>query len=325
MKALVCTELGPIENLRVEELPAPIVKPGHVVVDVKSCGVNFPDTLIVQGKYQQKPPLPFAPGMEVAGIVNTVGEGVEHLQPGDHVLALPGWGGFAEQVLVNASRVVALSKSIDFNTAAGFMLTYGTSHHALIDRGQLKADETLLVLGAAGGVGLSAIDIAKTIGAKVIAAASSDDKLALCGEYGADELIDYGREDLKERVKELTNGKGVDMVYDPVGGDFAEPALRATGWRGRYLVIGFAAGAIPKIPLNLTLLKGCSIVGVFWGSFTQREPENNHKAMAELLTWLQEGKLKPHVSAAYPLDQSLQALQDLVDRKAKGKIVVTMD
>ena len=325
MKALVCNELGPIENLRVEELPEPVIQSGHVVVDVKSCGVNFPDTLIVQGKYQQKPPLPFAPGMEVAGIVNAVGEGVEHVKTGDHVLALPGWGGFAEQVLVDAHRTVVLPKSIDFNTAAGFMLTYGTSHHALIDRGQLKANETLLVLGAAGGVGLSAIDIAKTIGAKVIAAASSDDKLALCRDYGADELIDYSREDLKERVKELTNGKGVDVVYDPVGGDFAEPALRATGWRGRYLVIGFAAGAIPKMPLNLTLLKGCSIVGVFWGSFTQREPENNQKAMDELLTWLQEGKLKPHVSAAYPLEQSLQALQDLVNRKAKGKIVVTMD
>lgn len=323
MKAVLCKEYGPPESLVVEDVEPLQPGPGQVVISVKGCGVNFPDTLIIQGKYQYKPEMPFSPGSEVSGIIKSVGENVDHLQPGQHVIAFPGWGGFAEEVIADAIKVTPIPNSVDFTTAAGFMLVYGTSHYALKDRAQLQPGETVLVLGAAGGVGLSAIEIAKVMGARVIAAASTDEKLELCKQHGADEVINYSHEDIKERARALTDGAGVDVVYDPVGGDFAEPALRATGWNGRFLVIGFASGTIPRIPLNLALLKGCSIVGVFWGDFTRREYDRNQENMRELIGWLQDGKLQPHVSSVYPLEQAATGLQDLLARKVKGKIVLT--
>ena len=323
MKAVLCKEYGPPESLTIEDIEPLQPGPGQVVIGVKGCGVNFPDVLIIQGKYQYKPEMPFSPGSEVSGIIKSVGEGVDHLHAGQHVIAFPGWGGFAEEVVADAIKVTPIPASIDFTTAAGFMLVYGTSHHALKDRAQLQPGETVLVLGAAGGVGLSAIEIAKVMGARVIAAASTDDKLELCKQHGADEVINYSHEDIKERARALTDGAGVDVVYDPVGGDFSEPALRATGWKGRFLVIGFASGGIPRIPLNLALLKGCSIVGVFWGDFTRREYDNNQENIRELIGWLQDGKLRPHISSVYPLEQAATGLQELVERRAKGKIVLT--
>ena len=322
MKAVLCKEYGPPEKLSVEDVAALKPGKGQVVVTVKACGVNFPDALIIQGKYQMKPPFPFSPGSEIAGIVKEVGEGVNGVKPGDRVIAFTFYGGYAEEVLAEAGQLMPMPPGLDFTTASAFVLTYGTSHHALKDRGELKAGETLLVLGAAGGVGLAAIEIGKILGARVIAAASSQDKLDVCREHGADELINYTTEDLKDRLKELTRGKGVDVVFDPVGGEYAEVALRGTAWRGRYLVIGFAGGDIPRIPLNLPLLKGCSVVGVFWGSFTGREPDRNRQDLAELVGWLNEGKLKPHVSATYPLEGAAQALQDIMDRKVIGKVVL---
>lgn len=322
MKAVLCKEFGPPEKLSVENIDALNPGKGQVVVTVKACGVNFPDTLIIQGKYQFKPPLPFSPGSEIAGVIKEVGEGVSSVKPGDRVIAFTTWGGFAEEVVAEAVQLIPMPPGLDFKTASAFVLTYGTSHHALKDRAELKTGETLLVLGAAGGVGLAAIEIGKILGARVIAAASSQEKLDVCRQHGADELINYTTEDLKERLKELTKGKGVDVVYDPVGGSYSEVALRGTAWRGRYLVIGFTAGDIPRIPLNLPLLKGCSIVGVFWGSFTSREPEHNRQDLYELLGWLNEGKLKPLISATYPLEGAAQALQDMMDRKVKGKVVL---
>ena len=241
---------------------------------------------------------------------------------GDHVIAFTGWGGFAEEVITEASKLITLPGDIDFVTAAAFTLVYGTAHHALKDRAQIKAGETLLVLGAAGGVGLASVELGKVMGAHVIAAASSAEKLAVCKQHGADELIDYTTEDLRERIKALTGGNGVDVIIDPLGGAYSEPALRSIAWKGRFLVIGFAAGDIPRIPLNLTLLKGCSIVGVFWGSFTEREPEHNQENLHELLSWLAQGKLKPHISETYPLEGAAQALNDVLNRKVKGKAVL---
>jgi NADPH:quinone reductase len=291
---------------------------------VKACGVNFPDTLIIQGKYQLKPDMPFTPGSEIAGIVKEVGEGVEHVQVGEHVIAFTGVGGFAEEVAADAAKLIKMPSGMDFATAAAFTLVYGTSHHALKDRAQLKSGETLLVLGAAGGVGLAAVELGKVMGAHVIAAASSAEKLAVCQQHGADELINYSTEDLKERVKALTltRGKGVNVIFDPLGGTYSEAALRSIAWNGRMLVIGFAAGDIPRIPLNLTLLKGCSIVGVFWGSFTEREPQRNQEHLQELLTWFAQGKIKPHISATYSLEQAADALNDVMNRKVKGKVVL---
>ena len=273
MKAVLCKQFGPPESLVVEDLPSPIPGKGEVVVSMKAASVNFPDVLIIQNKYQFKPPLPFSPGSELAGVVKSVGEGVTAFKAGDPVIAFTTYGAFAEEVKVESGRLVPIPEGMDFNSAAAFLLTYGTSDHALRDRGALKAGETLLVLGAAGGVGLAAIEIGKALGARVIACASSADKLAVCREHGADDTINYATEDLRERVKQITAGKGVDVVYDAVGGPYTEPALRSTAWRGRLLVVGFAAGDIPKIPLNLTLLKGCSIVGVFWGDWVRREPQ----------------------------------------------------
>ncbi|HEX5691562.1 MAG TPA: NADPH:quinone oxidoreductase family protein, partial [Roseiflexaceae bacterium] len=318
-------EYGPPNRLVLEELPSPVPGDGEVLIRVAACGVNFPDTLIIQGKYQFRPPLPFAPGSELAGTIAAVGAGVKHLAVGDRAIAFIGWGGFAEEVVADAKRVFRMPDAMDFVTGATFVLTYGTSYHALVDRAQLKPGETLLVLGAAGGVGLAAVQIGKALGARVIAAASTEEKLALCLNHGADAAINYSSEDLKARIKDLTGGKGADVVYDPVGGDYSEAALRSTAWGGRFLVIGFAAGEIPRIPLNLPLLKGCSIVGVFYGDWTTREPQRNQEHLAEMLAWLRAGKLAPHISARYPLEQAAAALDDMLDRKIMGKAVVVMD
>lgn len=322
MKAVLCKEYGPPDSLVLAEVEPLRPGKGQVVISVKACGVNFPDTLIIQGKYQLKPDMPFTPGSEIAGIVKEVGEGVEHVQVGEHVIAFTGVGGFAEEVAADAAKLIKMPSGMDFATAAAFTLVYGTSHHALKDRAQLKSGETLLVLGAAGGVGLAAVELGKVMGAHVIAAASSAEKLAVCQQHGADELINYSTEDLKERVKALTRGKGVNVIFDPLGGNYSEAALRSIAWNGRMLVIGFAAGDIPRIPLNLTLLKGCSIVGVFWGSFTEREPQRNQEHLQELLTWFAQGKIKPHISATYSLDQAADALNDVMNRKVKGKVVL---
>jgi NADPH:quinone reductase len=322
MRAVLCRSYGSPEQLVVEELPDLQPSSGQAVVTVKACGVNFPDTLIIAGKYQFRPEPPFSPGGEVAGVVKAVGEGVTNVKPGDRVIALMPWGGYAEEVATDATRLVPIPDGVSFVQAAALLTTYGTTIYALADRAQMKPGETLLVLGAAGGVGLAAIQLGKLMGARVLAAASSAEKLALCKREGADELIDYSKEDLKERVKTLTKGAGVDVVYDPVGGSHSEAALRATAWNGRLLVIGFAAGEIPKIPLNLTLLKGASIVGVFWGQFTLREPKAAAAQFAQLLAWVAEGKLTPHVHAELPLTEAAAAMRLLLDRKVQGKVVL---
>jgi NADPH:quinone reductase len=322
MRAVLCKAYGPPESLAIEEVESPAPGPGEVVISVKASGVNFPDVLIIQNKYQVKPPLPFSPGSEVAGIIKAVGEHVTHVKPGDAVFAFTVYGGFAEEVKTDAKRLLPIPAGMTFATAAAFGLTYATSDHALRDRGELKAGETLLVLGAAGGVGLAAVEIGKALGARVVACASSDDKLAVCREHGADETINYATEDLRERIKAITGGKGADVIYDPVGGPYTEPALRSIAWRGRLLVVGFAAGDIPKIPLNLTLLKGCAIVGVFWGEFTRREPERFAQEMRQLGQWYAEGRIRPHISATYPLDRAADALNDMAQRRVVGKVVL---
>ena len=323
MKAVVCKQYGPPESLTFEELPSPTAAAGEVVVSVKAASVNFPDFLIIQNKYQFKPPLPFSPGSELAGVVKEVGSGVSGWRSGDRVIAFTTYGAFAEEVKTEANRLLPLPEGMDFVTGAAFLLTYGTSEHALADRGELKKGETLLVLGAAGGVGLAAIEIAKALGARVIACASSEEKLAVCREHGADATINYAAEDLRERVKALTEDRGVNVVYDPVGGPYSEPAFRSLAWRGRLLVVGFAAGEIPKLPLNLALLKGASIVGVFWGDFARREPQRFRASVEQLGRWYREGKLRPHVSQTLPLAQAAEAINLLASRQAKGKIVLT--
>ncbi len=324
MRAVICKQYGPPEGLVVEEVPTPVAERGQVRVAVRAAGVNFPDTLIIQGKYQFKPPAPFTPGGEIAGVVDQVGEGVTAVEVGDRVVALAPFGGFAEQVVSSEAQLVRLPDGLDFARAASALTTYGTTQYALVDRARLQRGETLLVLGASGGVGLAAVELGKLLGAKVIAAASSAEKLAVCARYGADGLIDYSKEDLKERVKQLTDGAGADVVYDPVGGAYTEAALRATAWNGRLLVVGFASGDIPKIPANLTLLKGCSIMGVFWGSWLAREPVAAQALHGELLRWIAEGKLKPHVHATHPLEEAGAALRALLDRKVVGKVVLTV-
>lgn len=323
MRAVLCKQFGPPESLVVEEVPTPAIGDHQVLLGVKACGVNFPDLLIIENKYQFKPPLPFSPGGEVSGVVKQVGAKVTGLKPGDRVLGAPGFGGFAEEIAIDARNVVPIPDAMPFDVAAAFLFTYGTSHYALKDRAALRPGETLLVLGAAGGVGLAAVELGKVMGAKVIAAASSAEKLAVCREHGADECIDYSSEDLKERIKVLTGGQGADVIYDPVGGDFSEAAFRSIAWEGRFLVIGFAAGPIPKIPLNLVLLKGAQIIGVFWGSFTAREPERHQANIRELMEWYTAGKLKPRISATYPFERVAEALGDLAARRVKGKVVVT--
>lgn len=325
MKAVLCKEYGPPQSLVVEDVDSLSAGPGQVVVSVRAAGVNFPDTLIIQGKYQFQPPLPFSPGGEVAGVVKETGDGVEGYQPGDRVIAVTGFGGFAEEVVCGPEQLVMLPDEMNFSSAAGLLFTYGTGIYALKDRGTLRAGESLVVLGAAGGVGLAAIEIGKALGAKVIAAASSEERLAVCREHGADDTIDYSTEDLKMKMRELTGGEGADVVFDPVGGPYSEQAIRSTAWGGRFLVIGFAAGEIPKIPLNLTLLKSCAIVGVFWGAFTARDPARNRELIAELFDWHAQGKIRPHVSATYPLQKAGDALDDLLGRRVMGKAVLLVD
>jgi len=322
MKAVLCRAFGPPSALVVEDVPAPKPGPGQVLLRVEACGVNFPDTLIIQGKYQQKPALPFSPGAEVAGVVTALGEGVTAPAVGTRVATMVTWGGFAEAIAIDAATAVPVPDGVAPEIAASLCLAYGTTLHALRDRAALQPGEALLVLGASGGVGLAAIQLGKLLGARVIAAASSAAKLEICRQEGANTLVDYSQDGWRERIRGLTDGKGVDVVYDPVGGSYAEPALRSVGWKGRYLVVGFAAGEIPRIPLNLALLKGCAIVGVFYGEFTRREKAANRALLGQLFDWVAEGRLRPHVSATYPLDEAAAALEALQSRAATGKIVL---
>jgi NADPH2:quinone reductase len=322
MKAIQCVEWGDPERLRVAELPLPEPAKGEVRVRVAAAGVNFPDALIVQKKYQVQPPLPFVPGTEVAGTIDAVGEGVTRLKVGDRLVAFVGLGGFAESVCVSEQQVVPLPEGIDLSVAAGFTLTYATSQHALVERGRLGSGETLLVLGAGGGVGLAAVELGKLAGARVLAAASNAAKLDAARKAGADELIDYSTADLREAVKAATGGRGVDVVYDPVGGEATVAALKTLAWRGRLLVVGFAAGEIPQLPANLLLLKEVAAVGVYWGEFARRDPDGNRRLLTQLFGWLAQGRLWPLVSKEYPLAATAQALRDLLDRRAVGKLVI---
>ena len=331
MKAALCTHYGPPEEIVVQDVPSPTPRKGQVVVTIKACGVNFPDVLMIQDKYQFKPALPFSPGGEIAGIVKEAGEGVTAFKPGDRVIVSIGSGGFAEEAVADAARCVPMPANLDFDVASSFFVTYGTSYHALKDRAHIKPGETLVVLGAAGGVGLSAVELGHAMGARVIAAASSQEKVDLAKKHGADDGFVYPtgalsrdqQKALSEDIKRLTGGNGADVLYDPVGGDYAEPALRAMNWEGRYLVIGFAAGDIPRVPLNLTLLKGCDIVGVFWGAAMARDPKTGLANLKQITNWIAEGKLHPYVSARFPLDRAGEAIRMLMDRKAQGKVVVT--
>ncbi len=322
MHAWLCTEPTGVDALTWTEQPTPSPRAGEVLIEIKAASLNFPDLLIVQNKYQIKPPLPFVPGSEYAGVVLAVGEGVTHLQPGQNVACLSGTGGFATHVLAPAALCMPLPEGFSHVDAAAFIMIYATSHHALIDRGQLKAGETVLVLGAAGGVGTAAIQVAKAQGARVIAAASTDEKCALCLSIGADAVINYAQENLREAIKALTDGRGPDVIYDPVGGEYAEPAFRSIAWRGRYLVVGFASGPIPSLPLNLPLLKGASLVGVFWGDFAKREPKANAAMMQELASWYAGGKIKPVIDRTMPMSQLKAAYEHMGSRGVMGKLVM---
>ena len=322
MRAILCKEYGPADKLVIEDVESPVVRGRGVRVKVKAAGLNFPDTLIIEGKYQLKPTMPFSPGGEMAGEVVEVGDKVTRFKVGDRVAGLTGYGAFAEEVVVSEHNLLPVPDGMTDEQAAAFSMVYGTSYYALKQRANIQPGESLLVLGASGGVGLATVELGKAMGAHVIAAASTDEKLAVAKEAGADELINYANEPLKEAVKKLTHSKGVDVVYDPVGGDFTEQALRAMAWNGRHLVIGFAAGDIPKVPANLTLLKGCSLVGVFWGSFTQREPENSAQNMMELMKLFSEGKINPKISHVYEFEEYEKALGALTGRTATGKIVL---
>lgn len=322
MKAIVCEQWGGPESLKLMDVALPEPGPRQVRIRVAAAGVNFPDVLIIQKKYQMQPTLPFSPGAEIAGEITAVGGEVRGLRPGMAVAALCGIGGFAEECVVDAALCMPLPPGVPMTLAASLVLAYGTSWHALRDRAALKAGETLLVLGAAGGVGLAAVEIGKAVGARVIAAAANVQKLAVCREHGADECINYVDEDLREALKKLTASKGVDVVFDPVGGSWTEAAFRSIAWRGRHLVIGFADGHVPALPLNLPLLKGASLVGVFWGEFAKREPQANAAGIQEILGWIGEGKLKPHISHQYSLAEAPQALIDMAARKVIGKVVV---
>ena len=322
MKAVLCKAFGPADTLVVEDVSSPEIKKNEVLLDVHAAGINFPDTLIIEGKYQFKPPFPFSPGGEASGVISAVGEKVSHLKVGDRVMALTGWGSCAEQIAVPAYNILPMPDAMDFTTAAAFSMTYGTAIHALKQRGALQAGETLLVLGASGGVGLAAIEIGKAMGARVIAAASSAEKLEVARQAGADELINYQDEDVRERLKTLTKGQGVDVVIDPVGGDLFDTVFRSIAWNGRMLVIGFASGTIPSLPVNLPLLKGAAVIGVFWGSFAQRQPQDNVANFEQLFAWYAEGKLKPLVSQTFALEDTAQAINTLAARKAVGKLVI---
>jgi len=324
MKAILCEKLGGPEDLVYKEIPSLVPGPKEIVISTKACAINFPDTLIIQGKYQMRPELPFSPGSDISGIVKEVGEEVTQFKAGDEVFGVVPFGGFAEEIKTKVKNIFPKPPGMDYSIASSFLYAYGTSLHAIKDRAELKAGETIVILGASGGVGLAALDLAKMMGARVIACASTDEKLALCKKFGADEVINYESEDLKQRIKELTGDKGADVIFDPVGGKYTESALRATGWKGRYLVIGFAAGEIPKIPLNLALLKGCSIMGVFWGRSTKEDPENNLANSLQIMQWFNEGKIKPHIHKKYPLEEAGIALREMMDRKVIGKVVLTV-
>ena len=323
MHAWLCENPIGVEALTWKELPTPEPKADEVRVAIRAASLNFPDLLIVQNKYQMKPPLPFVPGSEYAGVIEAVGADVKHLKPGDAVAAFGGTGGFGTLAVVKAALAMPLPAGFAFDDAAAFVLTYATTHHALLDRAALKAGETVLVLGAAGGVGTAAIQIAKAAGARVIAAASSDEKCAFCRELGADATINYSTSNIRDELKALTGGKGPDVVYDPVGGDLAEPVFRSIAWRGRYLVIGFAQGRIPSLPLNLALLKGASVVGVFWGEFARREPQHNARALAELAAWYAQGRIKPVIDRSLPMSELPQAFARMGSRQVRGKVVLT--
>jgi NADPH2:quinone reductase len=322
MKAVVCRQWGGPETLVIEDVVLPDPKPGEVKIRVRAAGVNFPDVLIIQKKYQLQPTLPFSPGAEIAGDVIAAGEGVTHLKAGDRVVSFCGIGGFAEEVIAPAAVTLPMPPGVPYELAAVFSLAYGTAWHAVRDRAALQAGETLLVLGAAGGVGLAAVEIGKALGARVVAAASTDEKLEVCRRHGADAIINYGSGDLREAVRRECGKNGPDVIFDPVGGKFAEPCFRSIAWRGRYLVVGFADGEIPALPMNLALLKGASLVGVFWGEFARREPANNQKGMAEMFGWIREGKLKPLISRTYALAEAPQALMDMAARRVVGKVAV---
>ena len=322
MQAWICNELSGPEALTWQDGPTPEPGKGEVRVAIKAASLNFPDLLIVQGKYQMKPPLPFVPGAEFAGVVEAVGEGVKHLAVGTHVAGFAGTGGFGTHAISPAAVLMPLPPVFSFEDAAAFLCTYGTTYHALMDRAALKAGETVLVLGAAGGVGTAAIQIAKAAGAKVIAAASTDEKCALCKELGADAAINYSTRNLREDLKTLTEGKGPDVVYDPVGGDMTEAAFRSIAWRGRHLIIGFANGPIPALPLNLPLLKGASVMGVFWGEFAKREPQNNAACLMQLAAWYMEGKIKPVIEHKLPMAQLKEAFALMGSRQVRGKVVL---
>lgn len=321
MRALICKEFCPPEGLVIDDLPMPEPGEGQVRIDVHAAGVNFPDFLIIQDKYQFKPDLPFAPGGEIAGVISAVGPGVTAFKTGDKVMASTLHGAFAEQVVADVVKTMHVPDAIPHDIAASLNIVYGTSYHAIFDRGEMKAGETVLVLGAAGGVGLATVELAKAGGATVIAAASSDEKLAICKERGADMLLNYAEGDFRAKLKELCP-EGPDIIYDPVGGELTEKAFRSIGWRGRHLVIGFAAGEIPRIPLNLPLLKQASLVGVFWGNYTRREPERYHQDMKTIMEWVIEGRIRPLVSGHYPLEEGGKAIRHIADRKAVGKLVV---
>jgi NADPH2:quinone reductase len=322
MKAILCTRAGTPDDLELADLPDPTAGPGEAVVRVAAAALNFFDTLIIAGKYQYKPAFPFSPGAEFAGLVESVGPGVSNFAPGDRVMGYARYGAARERFVSPADKLIRLPPALDFERAAGLTVTYGTSYYALKDRGLLLPGETLTVLGASGGVGLAAVELGKAMGARVIACASSDDKLEFARAHGADAGINYAREDLREALRRLGGERGIDVVYDPIGGGYAEPALRSLGWNGRFLVVGFAAGDIPKIPLNLVLLKSCDVRGVFWGAWTEREPAAHRANMAEIVRWAAEGKLSAHVHANYPLAEASRALQDIAGRKVMGKVVL---
>ncbi len=321
MRAILCKELGPANTLVIDDIPSPEPGKGQVKVRVKAAGLNFPDTLIIEGKYQIKPELPFSPGGEMAGEVLAVGEGVQRFKPGQRVMGLTGYGAFAEEILVPENQLIPVPDGMNDHTAAAFSMVHGTSYHALKQRANIQPGETLLVLGASGGVGLAAVELGKAMGATVIACASSEEKLAVAKEAGADDLINYAEEDLKDALKQRYP-KGVDVIYDPVGDKFTEAAIRNMAWNGRLLIVGFAAGDIPKIPANLALLKGCSIVGVFWGAFTQKEPQTNIQNIMELMQLFNQGKINPRISQVFPFEDYEQALAALTSRTAKGKVVL---
>lgn len=324
MKAVLCKQFGPPEDLAFEDVPEPTPSKGQVVVQVRAAALNFPDLLVIQDKYQFKPALPFSPGGEVSGIVQAVGEGVSSVKPGDRVVAWAPFGCFAEKVAFDEAMVLPIPDGISFEIASTLLIAYGTTYHALVDRAALKPGETLVVLGAAGGVGLAAVEMGKLLGARVIACASSAEKLEICKSRGADGVINTSQENVRERLKALAPN-GADVVYDPVGGSLSEVALRAMAWKGRFLVIGFAAGDIPKIPLNLVLLKGCSVIGVFWGAFTSKETIRYREGLAEMFAWVRDGKLVPHIAKTYPLAQASQALRVMAERHVIGKLVLVTD